>query len=592
MLNDCPKRKIVFQISRPLIILEIVFIIFSAVFLFLYNMSHYISERFVSAQKLGHYMSAEIECYDSLPFLVPYWQEHCEEMEFFYGDREQAQIKVQQLKAILPGMTEARYVTTEQAEALDAGGQRLLAEICYYELSESYTRCKTAYDPEFLTGFLVDGDNTLFLLTGVKDGEARISSGGDVFELGTVAPYTEGIYPMLDEILRTGKPVTSMELSMKKGADRNYVHVFEPVYANDELVMFVGVSMQWKDLISSVLRLSLVLAAVTSFLFVILGILFLHFLKKKVIVPLKDEQHIINEYKESKNAENTVRALGCIASENEIQDLAEDFSSMVQEIQRHIDHVKLITAEKERIGAELEFATKIQADILPNIFPAFPDREEFDIYASMTPAKEVGGDFYDFFMIDDDHLGMVIADVSGKGIPAALFMMMSKILVNNYAMMGGSPARVLEQVNEQICLNNKEKMFVTVWLGVLEISTGKIRAANAGHEYPMLKKADGTFELFKEKHGIVIGVMEGMRYQDYEFELERGGALFLYTDGVAEATNAKDEMFGTKRMLEALNTQPQTDPRTLLSIMKQSVDAFVGDEPQFDDLTMLCVKLL
>ena len=210
----------------------------------------------------------------------------------------------------------------------------------------------------------------------------------------------------------------------------------------------------------------------------------------------------------------------------------------------------------------------------------------------MTPAKEVGGDFYDFFLIDNDHLGMVMADVSGKGVPAALFMMMSKILVNNFAMMGSSPAKVLEQVNTQICKNNDEEMFVTVWFGVLEISTGKITAANAGHEYPIIKKPDGSFELFKDKHGFVIGGMEGMRYKEYEFTLEKGGVLFLYTDGVAEATNSKNELFGTERMLETLNAQPEACPKEMLDNMKKSVDSFVGDAPQFDDLTMLGVKLI
>ena len=173
---------------------------------------------------------------------------------------------------------------------------------------------------------------------------------------------------------------------------------------------------------------------------------------------------------------------------DEIEVLAEAFASLSERTRNYIVQITKITAEKERIGAELELATKIQADMLPNIFPAFPERPEFDIYASMTPAKEVGGDFYDFFLIDDDHLGLVMADVSGKGVPAALFMMMSKILVNNFAMMGGSPAKVLEQTNAQICQNNDEEMFVTVWFGILEISTGKVTAANAGHEYPILKK--------------------------------------------------------------------------------------------------------
>lgn len=279
-----------------------------------------------------------------------------------------------------------------------------------------------------------------------------------------------------------------------------------------------------------------------------------------------------------------------IKSAGELRLLADNVKSLADGVASYMVHLKTVTSERERIGAELELATRIQADMLPNIFPAFPERNEFDIFASMTPAKEVGGDFYDFFLIDDDHLGLVIADVSGKGVPAALFMMISKILVNNFAMMGESPAKVLEQTNTQICKNNDADMFVTVWFGILEISTGKITAANAGHEYPIIKKANGEFELFKDKHSFAVGGMDGMKYKEYEFTLEEGGALFLYTDGVAEATNDKDEQFGTDRMLAALNKAPDSSPKDLLYNMKQAVDDFVGGAPQFDDLTMLGIE--
>ena len=281
-----------------------------------------------------------------------------------------------------------------------------------------------------------------------------------------------------------------------------------------------------------------------------------------------------------------------IKSGGELRLLADNVKSLADGVASYMTHLKAVTSERERIGAELELATRIQADMLPNIFPPFPERHEFDIFASMTPAKEVGGDFYDFFLIDDDHLGLVIADVSGKGVPAALFMMISKILVNNFVMMGESPAKVLEQTNTQICKNNDADMFVTVWFGVLEISTGKITAANAGHEYPIIKKANGEFELFKDKHSFAVGGMDGMKYKEYEFTLEKGGALFLYTDGVAEATNNKDEQFGTDRMLAALNKASDVSPKELLNNMKQAVDDFVGDAPQFDDLTMLGIKLM
>ncbi len=281
----------------------------------------------------------------------------------------------------------------------------------------------------------------------------------------------------------------------------------------------------------------------------------------------------------------------CRAAKGEIRLLSDNVKSLAEGVSSYMTNLSAATAEKERIGTELELAQKIQASTLPNDFPPFPGRTEFDIYATMDPAKEVGGDFYDFFLIDDDHLGLVMADVSGKGVPAALFMMISKMLVNNFAMMGFSPAKVLEMTNDKICSNNEQDMFVTVWFGILEISTGRVVAANAGHEYPMIRKADGDFELFNDKHGFVIGGMEGVHYREYEFTLDKGGTLFLYTDGVPEATREDNELFGTDRMLEALNLEPDASPKELLENMKKAADDFDGDAPQFDDMTMMGVKL-
>ena len=197
---------------------------------------------------------------------------------------------------------------------------------------------------------------------------------------------------------------------------------------------------------------------------------------------------------------------------------------------------------------------------------------------------------YDFFLIDEDHLGLVIGDVSGKGVPAALFMMVATSLIRNAVMTGAGPAEALQTVNAQLCARNPEEMFVTVWLGVLEIATGKLTAANAGHEYPALKKADGRFEVIKDKHGFVIGGMEGIRYREYELQLETGSKLFVYTDGLTEATNAREELMGMDRMLAALQACEEGSPKDIILSVNQSVQQFVGTAPQFDDLTMLCVQ--
>ena len=320
----------------------------------------------------------------------------------------------------------------------------------------------------------------------------------------------------------------------------------------------------------------------------VLGTVGALFVAGRIVKPV---EHMTKRITEISGTDLAFEMEDIYRTDDEIQVLAESFAKLSERTRDYIGQITRITAEKERIGAELELATRIQADMLPNIFPPFPERNDIDIFASMTPAKEVGGDFYDFFLIDSDHLGLVMADVSGKGIPAALFMMASKILVKNYAMTGSSPSKVLEQTNAQICSNNELEMFVTVWFGVLEISTGRMTAANAGHEYPIIKKANGDFELYKDKHGFVVGGMDGMRYKDYELTLEKGDVLFLYTDGVAEATNAANELFGTDRLLAVLNSSSTSDPKTLLENVKSAVDEFVGEAEQFDDLTMLGITM-
>ena len=309
----------------------------------------------------------------------------------------------------------------------------------------------------------------------------------------------------------------------------------------------------------------------------------------RIVRPLEE---MTNNISDSSQTGELFRMQDVYRTHDEIEILAEAFADLSQKTKQYIQNITEITREKERIGTELELASKIQSDMLPNIFPPFPERQDLNIFAGMDPAKEVGGDFYDFFLLDEEHLGLVVADVSGKGIPAALFMMISKILVQNYALTGRSPREVLEVINDQICQNNREEMFVTVWLGILDLKTGHLTAANAGHEYPVLMQPGGRFEIIKDKHGFVIGGMAGIKYTEYELQLEKGARLFLYTDGVPEATNAQNELFGMDRLLAALNECNTDSPQQIVERVRSSMDVFVGDAPQFDDITMLCVEYL
>ena len=275
---------------------------------------------------------------------------------------------------------------------------------------------------------------------------------------------------------------------------------------------------------------------------------------------------------------------------DEIEVLAESFSKLSAKTLQYVDEVTKVTAEKERISAELGMATSSQASQLPHLFPAFPDRHEFDIYASMTPAREVGGDFYDFFLVDHDHIALVMADVSGKGVPAALFMMISKILIRNRVQNGESPAQALANVNNQLLEGNEAELFVTVWLAVLEISTGKGVVANAGHEHPTLRRSNGKYELITYRHSPAVATFEGLSFKEHTFELEPGDSLFVYTDGVAEATNADGELYGTDRLLDALNKDPDASAAGTLKNVMDGIDSFVAGAEQFDDITMLCLK--
>ena len=263
--------------------------------------------------------------------------------------------------------------------------------------------------------------------------------------------------------------------------------------------------------------------------------------------------------------------------------------NIAEQGRKMVEKQRKLSENSARMETELRMATQIQEGMLPNIYPPFPERREFDIYGTMNPAREVGGDFYDFFLVDEDNLALVVADVSGKGVPAALFMMAAKIILANNAMMGLSPAQVLAATNSSVCASNPEEMFITVWFGILEISTGRLTAANAGHEYPVLKQGD-RFELFKDRHGLVLGAMDGVKYKEYTIQLSPGDKIFLYSDGVPEATDSNNKLFGTDRMLEALNQRPESPARNILADVQEAVDEFVGTAEQFDDLTMLCLE--
>lgn len=326
-------------------------------------------------------------------------------------------------------------------------------------------------------------------------------------------------------------------------------------------------------------------------------ILALWYVEAKITSPIEMISKLVDEFAGQDHlGENDNKKLKemCVSiqenTKDEIGELAHDFNRMMGDIENYVMNIRTVTAEKERIGAELSIATQIQANMLPCIFPAFPERNEFDIYATMNPAKEVGGDFYDFFMVDDRHLAIVMADVSGKGVPAALFMVIGKTLIKDHTTSGKDLGEVFTEVNELLCESNSEGLFITAFEGVIDLSSGAFRYVNAGHEIPYICKKGGKFEPYKIRAGFVLAGMEGMKYKCGELQLEPGDKIFQYTDGVTEATDANNELYGMERLTKILGENSALSPTELLPAVKNDIDGFVGEAPQFDDITMLCLE--
>jgi len=365
-------------------------------------------------------------------------------------------------------------------------------------------------------------------------------------------------------------------------------------HADGTMAGYVMADIDMNDVVKTrqdyLMGLSVLLVGLT----VVLLIVFLVFLRRTVVTPI-DQLTVatgafIENNKEELAAGTAHVNVPEIRTGDEVEQLAKSFRKMQEDILNYIRDLMTMTAEKERISAELNVATQIQADMLPRIFPPFPERGEFDIYAIMNPAKEVGGDFYDFFLVDEDHLAIVIADVSGKGVPAALFMVIAKTLIKNHAQNKESPAGVFTNTNNQLCEGNDAGLFVTSWMAVLTISTGELSYVNAGHNPPLLKRKNGEYEYLRSRPGFVLAGMEGVRYREGSITLEDGDRLFLYTDGVTEATNADKELFGEERLKAALDSVGNAPIRDMLIFVKEQIDGFVGDAEQFDDITMLGIE--
>ena len=474
---------------------------------------------------------------------------------------------------LIDGDTIAHYLETEEKDEY------------YYEILDFLNSFRLNTDIQYYYVFVPFENDLVYIwdANALKPDETEV----DACELGYHEEYMEGGKEATFSIYKQNPPE---EIELVNDDKYGYIaSAYSPVFdSNGDPVAVVGVDVYMPDLQAN-MREFLIIVIAAIILVVLAAILMCYFfVKKKIVNPINKIRDTSKRMVENLENEDSIDV--SVKTGNEIEELFDSFKEMYSDVKDYINRLGAVTAEKERIGAELDVAKHIQASMLPCIFPAFPERSEIDIYATMEPAKEVGGDFYDFFMVDDTHLAIVMADVSGKGVPAALFMVIGKTLIKDHTTPGRDLGRVFTEVNQLLCESNSEELFITAFEGVLDLVTGEFVYVNAGHEMPFICKAGGDFEPYKIRAAFVLAGMEGMKYRAGSMMLEPGDKIFQYTDGVTEATNINNELYGMQRLGEILNKVKTGTPHDILPAIKEDIDAFVGEAPQFDDITMLCLE--
>ena len=479
------------------------------------------------------------------------------------------------------------YGTDITLNDLDLEGQRLYVNYAFERWFTEFFNAVDDFDISYVYFIYPESEADLTMnymfdptmeTTKTEDGRVILKLGDIVYEDPTIHKY-------MWEAWNKGETQNGFD-----ALDNEFGHVYTycvPVKVNGEKVGLLCSEISVDYVNSQIMSNGLVQALVTAIVLIAMTTILYLMLRRRILERIVQIEKMINEYSDTKDPSVAEKIIKNAGEMDEIGRLSTSFGKMITALEDYMVNLQRVTAEKERIDADLSIATQIQADMLPQIFPAFPEKREMGIFASMTPAKEVGGDFYDLFLVDDKHIALVIADVSGKGVPAALFMVIAKTLIKNRLQTGESPAEALTIVNNQLCEGNESHFFVTVWLAVIDLETGDGYEVNAGHEYPAIRRGHGKYELIKTKHMPAVAFMEDLKYRQNAIHLDPGDRLFVYTDGVPEATNADNELFGNERLLAALNRNAEAGPAELVPAVKKEIDEFVGDAPQFDDITML-----
>ncbi|MCR5300859.1 MAG: SpoIIE family protein phosphatase [Lachnospiraceae bacterium] len=513
-----------------------------------------------------------MERFEALPWLIDYWTDNAVRVKECLESKDPSGFSESELYAT--GITEAETMTDEM--------QLLFASACYKSI-----------DKEFDNQYEIHNLDDLFLIVPYGNDQA--------VKLFDAEKHPDGSYALGDDFDIRKKRREWDNYNAETGSDTHWT--WDKYSRSDDFGFFRTIdasrkgntallcnSFKRSEIYAHMDYMSAFRTEAMGYLAAVAAVI-LFTLYMMILRPMAFMSNTMKRYRTDKDADIVERDMEKIVQKDEIGAFAKDFTDLTSEMNRYTEEVAHLAGERERVATELQMAADIQVSALPRVSDALPSKSTFDVFAYMRPAKEVGGDFYDFFMTDSGQFVFLIADVSDKGVQAALFMMSAKGLINYRAREGGTPAGILSSVNDQLCRNNTSRMFATVWIGILDPDTGVIKCANAGHEHPAVSDGKGVFTFIgNDVHGPAIGIVPGFSYKDYEIKLDETGSVFLYTDGVIEAKDPSGSFYGEERMIADINGLGDVSPELMTESLTGYIDDHIRDAVQFDDMTMLCLK--
>ncbi|MBR1486366.1 MAG: PP2C family protein-serine/threonine phosphatase, partial [Synergistaceae bacterium] len=541
----------------------------------------YMADLIENKRRLTHYVENIMMRYESISWLLDYWLENYELIDTSRSSKD-----LQKYSVVPPEyLINNKSIMLNEISILTPEQQFLFAEYCYREIMSDFDDIKTILKPYILYCVrpLENRKNTAFVFFNAVD-----RNNNDEFikeQLGTIWSLNMSKHPVIKSIYDTGQETDEFEFV--KVRDEEIVYGYMPLKFDGKILCHITAAFLLDDVKEAIYK-NIISVEIKNAMCLILAGIFLAFLLFTLIVrPLEKVQLSVREFTRRKDSASIVEDLATIKSRNEIGRLADDVSLLAVTLEQYNEQATQLSAQQARIDTELSLAAKIQEGVLPK---NFPNVKEFSLYATTIPAREVGGDFYDFFMIDEDHIALVIGDVSGKGFSAALFMMTAKTVLKDCVQFGDRTIQdIIREVNDKLCESNEAFLFVTLWFGIMTISTGEIIYVNAGHQFPALRRAGERFKIFEDVHARPLAILPNLIFASGTIKLNAGDTLFLYTDGVIEADNENDDLFGESGLIDALNLSLGL-PQEIASTVLNSVNDFHGKRPQFDDITMLCVK--